>query len=93
MFGTYDWNSLLTKNNQFYEPGVFDVAHTGGFNVNLITSVAESQLGLKAQRPAYSALGSEKGILTPTLDDAIDRYFSERCYVQKKPKLFGLRFL
>lgn len=67
-------------------------AHVGGLKVNLIKSVSESQLGLKAERPAYSVLGTEKGILMPTLDDAIGRYFSERCSDQKKLKLFGLQF-
>jgi dTDP-4-dehydrorhamnose reductase len=66
-------------------------AHLGGFKVNLIKSVSGPQLGWKAQRPAYSALGSEKGILMPALDDAIGRYFSERSSDEKKPKLFGLR--
>jgi dTDP-4-dehydrorhamnose reductase len=26
MFGAYDWNSLLTRKSNFYEPGVFDVS-------------------------------------------------------------------
>ncbi|RYY30837.1 MAG: NAD-dependent epimerase/dehydratase family protein [Chitinophagaceae bacterium] len=27
LLGAYDWNSLLTRENQFYEPGVFDVSN------------------------------------------------------------------
>ncbi|WP_315889730.1 hypothetical protein [Kovacikia minuta] len=26
--GTYDWNSLVTRADGFYEPGVFDVRST-----------------------------------------------------------------
>lgn len=29
LFGAYDWNSLLTRSEKFYEPGVFDVSETG----------------------------------------------------------------
>jgi dTDP-4-dehydrorhamnose reductase len=25
LLGAYDWNSLVTRNNNFYEPGVFDL--------------------------------------------------------------------
>ncbi|MES2822520.1 MAG: family 1 glycosylhydrolase [Pseudomonadota bacterium] len=52
-------------------------ARAGELNMQLIKSVSKAELGLKAQRPVYSALGTEKGNLMPTLDDAIGRYFSE----------------
>lgn len=32
----------------------------------------------RARRPRYSALGSERGLLLPSLDDALARYVSER---------------
>ncbi|MFT3767003.1 MAG: family 1 glycosylhydrolase [Minicystis sp.] len=35
-------------------------------------------LGLTAQRPRYSALGSGRGMLLPPLEDALARYFAER---------------
>ena len=35
-------------------------------------------LGLAARRPAYSALGSERARLMPSLDDAIARYAHEQ---------------
>ncbi len=34
-------------------------------------------LGFAAQRPRYSALGSERGQVLPALDDALERYFAE----------------
>jgi dTDP-4-dehydrorhamnose reductase len=37
-----------------------------------------STLGLAALRPRYSALGSRRGLLLPSLDDALARYLSER---------------
>ena len=37
-----------------------------------------ASLGVTAPRPAYSALGSERGVLLPPLDDALSRYVRER---------------
>ncbi|HEY9833085.1 MAG TPA: SDR family oxidoreductase, partial [Stenomitos sp.] len=36
------------------------------------------ELGLTAPRPTYSVLGSERGVLLPSLDHAMSRYFDER---------------
>ncbi len=36
-----------------------------------------AELGLTAARPAYSALGTERGRLLPTLEDALARYYRE----------------
>ncbi len=52
--------------------------HVAGFSGNLIKPIENSALGLRARRPNYSALKSAKGIILPTLDDAIFRFFSER---------------
>lgn len=38
---------------------------------------ATKSLGLAAPRPGYSALTSERGLLLPSLEDAIARYFKE----------------
>jgi dTDP-4-dehydrorhamnose reductase len=35
-------------------------------------------LGRTARRPRYSVLGSERGGLMPTLEDALQRYVRER---------------
>ncbi len=34
-------------------------------------------LGLAARRPLYSVLGSERGVLLPSLECALNRYFNE----------------
>jgi dTDP-4-dehydrorhamnose reductase len=39
-----------------------------------LKAVSADQLGYAAQRPRYSPLGSERGILLPSLDDAISRF-------------------
>lgn len=53
------------------------VANKGRLDKSLIKSVTTAELNLVAQRPPFSALGTEKGVLLPNLDSAIDRYFSE----------------
>jgi dTDP-4-dehydrorhamnose reductase len=40
--------------------------------------VATADLGLRAPRPPYSVLGSERGVLLPTLDDALAAYAAAR---------------
>jgi dTDP-4-dehydrorhamnose reductase len=42
-----------------------------------IVPVGWRSLGLAAHRPRYSALSSERGLLLPTLDDAIERYLAQ----------------
>lgn len=44
----------------------------------LVEECEPAVLGHVAPRPAYSALGSERGELLPTLDEALDRYLAER---------------
>lgn len=46
-----------------------------GYDINLIQEVTHRQIGWKAKRPQYSALRSEKGIIMPSLDDALERFF------------------
>lgn len=43
-----------------------------------LNAVSHSALNYLAPRPLFSALGSERGILMPTLDDAIERYLRMR---------------
>ncbi|AHM60872.1 dTDP-4-dehydrorhamnose reductase [Flammeovirgaceae bacterium 311] len=56
----------------------FRTAEIANLNPDLIRATDARQLGFKALRPTYSALGSEKGLLLPHLDDAITRYLRER---------------
>ena len=52
-------------------------AEVANLDRGLIKAAAANQLGYKAIRPHYSALGSERGLLLPGLDDAIGRYLRE----------------
>ncbi len=53
------------------------IAKKAGLDAGLIQAQPAHKLNLKARRPKYSALKSEKGILLPTVDNAIERYFIE----------------
>lgn len=43
-----------------------------------LVACPSSALGWRARRPAYCALGSERGTLLPSLDDSLTTYMSER---------------
>ena len=53
-------------------------AGVAGVPTKTLARVPAASLGLAAARPAYSALGSERGSLLSTLDNALARYASER---------------
>jgi dTDP-4-dehydrorhamnose reductase len=49
-----------------------------GYDAQLVVPVASSTLGLTAQRPVYSALGTERGSgIMPPLEAALERYAAE----------------
>jgi dTDP-4-dehydrorhamnose reductase len=49
-----------------------------GYDAELVVPVASSTLGLTAQRPVYSALGTERGNgIMPPLEAALERYAAE----------------
>jgi dTDP-4-dehydrorhamnose reductase len=54
------------------------VAESARLPCHGVEACSSRDLGLRAPRPAYSALGSERGWLLATLDDALARYFDER---------------
>ncbi|MBD2120587.1 family 1 glycosylhydrolase [Trichocoleus sp. FACHB-262] len=54
------------------------VANLAGLDTAVIEARPTKDLGWAALRPTYSALSSERGILLPSLDDAIDRYLCQR---------------
>jgi dTDP-4-dehydrorhamnose reductase len=54
------------------------IADQAGFPNARIQAKSAFELGWKARRPTYSVLGSERGKLMPSLDNAISRYFEER---------------
>jgi len=60
----------------------FTIADGLDLDRSLIHVVDSDELGYAAKRPIYSALGSERGHLLPTLDNALGRYLLE----EKKEK-------
>jgi len=74
------------------ERGIWHLAHTGavtwvefarrvaalaGLDASLIKPRTTVELDLVARRPLYSALGSERGVLLSSFDDALARFFRE----------------
>lgn len=53
-------------------------AELAGLCTRLVQPVPAAALKLSARRPAFSALGSERGQLLPPLEDALSRYWTER---------------
>ncbi|KJH70998.1 family 1 glycosylhydrolase [Aliterella atlantica] len=53
-------------------------AKQAGINSSKIIACHARELGLIAQRPTYSVLGSNRGLLMPCLDDAIARYLHQK---------------
>ncbi|MCA1995361.1 MAG: SDR family oxidoreductase, partial [Coleofasciculus sp. S288] len=53
-------------------------ASIAGVDASRIEARPTRELGLAAVRPTYSVLGSERGMLLPSLDNAMSRYFAER---------------
>jgi dTDP-4-dehydrorhamnose reductase len=52
-------------------------ARLAGLDEGLVNARPSSELGFAAPRPAYSALGSERGALLPSLEDALSRYLRD----------------
>jgi dTDP-4-dehydrorhamnose reductase len=52
-----------------------EVARRAGLRNAIVEPLDDDQLGWKARRPTYSVLTSERAVLLPTLDAALDRYF------------------
>ena len=52
-------------------------ADIAGVDASRLEARPTRELGLVAPRPTYSVLGSERGALLPSLDNAISRYFAE----------------
>lgn len=54
------------------------VARLGGYPTELVEGVRSCELPWRARRPAFSALGSSRGALLPSLQLALERYYRER---------------
>lgn len=53
-------------------------AEMARLKTGLIEDVSPAHLGYKAARPRFSALRSERGLLMPGLESAIERFLLER---------------
>jgi len=54
---------------------------------DLVRAVSTDSLGLAAPRPKYSALGSERGSLLPSLDDALKRWADSTLFAARTAAL------
>ena len=57
-------------------------ADLAGVRHHLLDACATAALGLAAPRPAYSVLGSERGALLPSLEEALQRFACEHAIVR-----------
>jgi dTDP-4-dehydrorhamnose reductase len=55
----------------------YKAAQLSGVDASRLEPVSAGQCGFAAARPAFSALHSERAILLPTLDSALDRYLDQ----------------
>ncbi len=65
--GAIDWAGLAQL-----------TAQLAGLDATKVEAHPSEALGLTAPRPSYSVLGSERGMLLPSLEQAIGRYLQER---------------
>lgn len=65
--GTVSWASFARE-----------VAHHAGLDPALVEERPTASFGWPAPRPAYTVLGSERGVLLRPLADALDRFMAER---------------
>lgn len=57
-----------------------EAASRAGLNTKLVRSKRLSEMNWKAARPLYSVLKSSKGTYLPTLENALQRYFTEKAH-------------
>lgn len=69
---------LANRGSTSWSDLAYETAKQFGADPALIQSLPVDQMALPARRPKYSVLGSEKGMLMPTLDNALQRYFDEK---------------
>ena len=55
-----------------------ELAQRGGFRPHQLELQPCSQMAWKARRPLYSVLHSEKGLKLPSLENSLNRFFSEQ---------------
>jgi dTDP-4-dehydrorhamnose reductase len=66
-------------------------AELAGLDPSLIEGRAMASFGLSARRPRYAAMTSERGLLLPPLEHALQRYINEAGYGARQEVLVGER--
>ena len=51
---------------------------------SLVNAISNEEMNYAAQRPPYTALSSSRGIMLPTLEDALHRFTNEAPTIQKE---------
>jgi dTDP-4-dehydrorhamnose reductase len=62
-----------------------NAAEAAGHQRHLVRGVCSDTLGLRAARPPYSVLGSERGQFTAALEDALQRFLAEAPHQLNQP--------
>jgi dTDP-4-dehydrorhamnose reductase len=75
---------LSNKGSLTWSEFAFRIAHEFDMDRSLIDSKPGEELGYIARRPYYSVLGSEKGQLLPTLDNALEQYIKKEKTEKRK---------
>lgn len=55
-----------------------EIANRSGFSARSISSMSAAEMQLTAKLPPYSVLGTKKGIMMSSIDNALSRYFMEK---------------
>ncbi|MFD2998736.1 sugar nucleotide-binding protein [Pontibacter toksunensis] len=76
--GETSWASLASE-----------VAKLSGYNRELVKPVPFKNFGYKATRPVSSVLHSERGLILPSLEDALGRYFREQEIFEPTPPVIA----
>ncbi len=66
------------------------VAERAGLPAHLIQALPQAELGWQARQPRNAALNSEKGIMLPSLDHALDRFFAAQEHWQPQHALVSV---
>lgn len=69
---------IANKGGTTWSELAYEVAAKWRLNNIFINSMPAKDISYQAQRPSYSVLRSEKGIILPSLDNALQRFYNER---------------
>ena len=69
---------LANKGSISWAEWAYEAADAANLDSMFVNAVPYLELRQPAQRPRYSVLGSEKGVLLPTLDNSMRRFFNEK---------------